>query len=368
MVDVRTLPADLVKIEDFSLPLSYEGVTPDLLTRLLQGAAPGVVVESLAISNVTEGTGSRARLTLDYNSAGFNTGLPRTMWLKSWFNELRSRHLTAGSIIGEIVYYRFAERLPVRNVGAYYSGIDASGQGLVLMGDMHALKGQFLDADTPLDLQQVRDALDQLARLHGAYWGLESPAPGALWPELANGGRLGDLIRNETIARLAQTMRQPHLEGKIPPELLVEGVYKNAMTRLLDLTSEGPHCLIHFDPHLTNLALDAEGRLMLMDWQFFRMGSWSHDVSYLIGGSLTPENRRAWERDLIKYYLDQLAAHGGCPPSFDDAWMRHAAGQAYGACAWINTRLAMQTTHTIYTMLSRHLEAMRDLGTLELLS
>jgi len=48
--------------------------------------------------------------------------------------------------------------------------------------------------------------------------------------------------------------------------------------------------------------------------------------------------------------------------------MRHAAGQAYGACAWINTRLAMQTTHTIYTMLSRHLEAMRDLGTLELLS
>jgi hypothetical protein len=122
------------------------------------------------------------------------------------------------------------------------------------------------------------------------------------------------------------------------------------------------------DPHLANLALDGEGRLMLMDWQFFRMGNWSHDVSYLIGGSLTPENRRAWERDLIKYYLDQLAAHGGCPPSFDDAWMRHAAGQAYGACAWISTRLTMQTTHTICTLLSRHLEAMRDLGTLELLS
>src|ERR1700676_4535147 len=69
MVDVRALPADLVKIEDFSLPLSFEGVTLDLLTQLLQGVAPGVVVESLAISNVTEGTCSRGRLTLDFNSA-----------------------------------------------------------------------------------------------------------------------------------------------------------------------------------------------------------------------------------------------------------------------------------------------------------
>jgi hypothetical protein len=368
MDGMRRLPADLVNIEEFFLPLSFEGLTPDLLTRLLQRVAPGVAVESLAISNVTEGTGSRARLTLNYEPAGFDAGLPRTMWLKSWFNELRSRHLTAGGIIGEIVFYRFAKQLPIRSVTAYYSGIDSSGQGLVLMGDLQSLKGRFLNADTPLDRDQACDALQQLARLHGAYWDLDRPAADTPWPEVANGGRLGHLLRNETIVRLAQMMRQPHLEGEIPAELLVEGVYENAMTRLLDLTSQGPHCLIHFDPHLANLALDAEGRVMLMDWQFFRMGHWSHDVSYLMGNSLEPENRRAWERDLIKYYLEQLALNGGCPPSFDEAWMLYAAGQAYGACAWISTRLAMQSIHTINTLLSRHLEAMRDLGTLQLLS
>jgi hypothetical protein len=368
MVNACTLPADLLNIETISLPVSFDDVTAELLTQLLQGAAPGVVVESLAISDVTEGTGSRARLTLAYNQAGADAGLPKTMWLKSWLNDLKSFHLAAGSIIGEIVFYRFAGRLPVRAAGSYYSGIDASGQGLVLMEDMVASKARFLSSDMPLDLQQVRDGLDQLARLHGAYWDIALPDPSVLWPTLPNRGPLAEIMRDQVVPAQAEALRQPHLEGKLPAELLVDGVFGNAMLKLFDLASQAPLCLIHFDPHLGNLALNEKGEAVFVDWQFFRIGNWSHDVSYFVASALTPENRRAWERDLLRYYLERLAAHGGTPPSFDAAWKAYGAGQLYGVFAWVNTHLSMQTMETIYTILSRHLEAMTDLGTLELLS
>jgi aminoglycoside phosphotransferase (APT) family kinase protein len=147
----------------------------------------------------------------------------------------------------------------------------------------------------------------------------------------------------------------------------MEGRFGRAMSKLLDMTSRAPHCLIHFDPHLGNLSLNRDGQVVLVDWQFFRVGHWSHDVSYFISSALTPEHRRAWERDLLEYYLERLQAHGGRAPSFDDAWQYYVAGQLYGVFSWVCTQLEMQTLETIYTLLGRHLAAVADLGTLDLL-
>jgi aminoglycoside/choline kinase family phosphotransferase len=271
-----------------------------------------------------------------------------------------------GAVIGETVFYRFAPQLPIRTIRSYYSGIDQDDQGLVLLEDLADAGTTFLAAVTPLTVAQTRDGLDQLARLHGAYWDLPRPENEQDWPVFANNGPLGRAMRGWVIPTLPEIMSQPHLQGRIP-ETLMNGRFGQGMSRLLDMTSEGPHCLIHFDPHLGNLSLNRDGEIVLMDWQFFRAGHWSHDVSYFISSVLTTEDRRQAERDLLAYYLERLRAHGGQPPSFEEAWHFYVAGQLYGVFSWVCTQLQMQTLETIYTLLNRHLTAVADLETLDLL-
>ena len=71
--------------------------------------------------------------------------------------------------------------------------------------------------------------------------------------------------------------------------------------------------------------------------------------------------------ELTAESLTRMHEHGGHPPSFDVAWQGYAAGQLYGVFSWVNTYLEMQPLKTIYTLLSRHLDAMADLETLDLL-
>jgi hypothetical protein len=362
----KCFPTGLVNRETMRLPSSFNELTPSFLTQLLQRETPGVVVQNVDISGVNEGTTSRARLTLDYNDVGIEAGLPRTMWLKSWYNSLRSRQHLIGAVIGETVFYRFAPDLPIRTIRAFYSGIDQEDQGLVLLEDLANAGTTFLSAVKPLTVEQARDGLDQLARLHGAYWDLPRPDEEQDWPVFANDGPLGRAMRGWVIPTLPEIMSQPHLQGRIP-DALMNGRFGQGMSKLLDMTSRGPHCLIHFDPHLGNISLNRDGEIVLMDWQFFRAGHWSHDVSYFISSVLTTEDRRQAERDLLAYYLERLRAHGGQPPSFETAWHFYVAGQLYGVFSWVCTQLEMQTLETIYTLLDRHLKAIEDLGTLELL-
>jgi len=35
------------------------------------------------------------------------------------------------------------------------------------------------------------------------------------------------------------------------------------------------------------------------------------------------DDPRAWERDPVGLYLDQLAAAGGKPPAFDETWLAY---------------------------------------------
>jgi hypothetical protein len=45
--------------------------------------------------------------------------------------------------------------------------------------------------------------------------------------------------------------------------------------------------------------------------------------------SLSVEDRRKHERDLLKHYLELHRAHGGSEISFDEAWTTHRLQSAY---------------------------------------
>lgn len=50
--------------------------------------------------------------------------------------------------------------------------------------------------------------------------------------------------------------------------------------------------------------------MRVIDFQLLREGQGETELCYFLGGSMTIENRRKHERDLIQLYYDEMLAHG----------------------------------------------------------
>jgi aminoglycoside phosphotransferase (APT) family kinase protein len=110
----------------------------------------------------------------------------------------------------------------------------------------------------------------------------------------------------------------------------------------------------------------------LCDWQLMTRGNWALDVAYALTSALTVDDRRAWERELIEVYLDQLKACGG--PSdldFDLAWRLYRQQVFHGLIFWLYTighgalQPAMQPDAVSRINLERMTNAIVDLESLD---
>lgn len=97
-----------------------------------------------------------------------------------------------------------------------------------------------------------------------------------------------------------------------------------AYLRALQLHRSAPQTLLHQDLHLGNWLRDPSGRMGLYDWQCVARGHWALDYAYALAGALAPENRRHWEEDLLRRYLEGLGDTGvQAAPTFDEAWLAY---------------------------------------------
>ena len=140
-----------------------------------------------------------------------------------------------------------------------------------------------------------------------------------------------------TVAKIGANLTGPNGRG-VPVELrdpqrLVD-VYRATAAALSAAESTSPWCVIHGDPHLGNLFLDADGLPCLLDWQLVQRGMWYVDVGYHIASTLTVEDRRTSERDLLRHYLECLAELGVEPPPRDAAWRALSRGIVHGFYLW----------------------------------
>lgn len=96
-----------------------------------------------------------------------------------------------------------------------------------------------------------------------------------------------------------------------------------------------PMTLLHADAHIGNTYVLPDGGVGFLDWQVVRRGHWPQDVGYFLVGSLTIEDRRRHEADLIAEYRDALDAPAR--PSAAEAWLHYRASAAYGLTIWLST-------------------------------
>lgn len=257
----------------------------------------------------------------------------------------------------------------------YHSAYDLfTGRSIHLLEDLVATKGAtFPKATSEITRENAEDIVRVLAALHGTFYGdrrLEDEFSDFItWPE-----------EYQRMSRL-MNLEKYHFRGfdkaaPVIPESLMRRRDDtwNAILQCTELHHSLPKTLVHCDVHLGNWYVTGEGRMGLLDWQCVSKGHWSRDFAYAITATLSVEDRRDWERDLMKLYLDEMARRCGLKIPFNEAWRQYRQ-QIFGALAFWTPTYAppafapdnMQPEELSLEMIKRFANAIVDLDSFDAL-
>ena len=312
-------------------------LTTDWLTATLCRDVDDATVVAFTTPGGSSGTSERVGLRVEYNAAGKAAGLPTELFMKL-SSSYRQRLLLggAGALRGETDFFmRFRPRVEIEAPKGYWGGVDErTWKSIVIMEDIAATKGAtFSEPVTPVTRAEIEDLLQNMARFHGALWqDLELPV---LRTPLQHLKTISAFISMEERCRVGMERSK----SVIAPTLYGEAARLwEGLRRCLALaTNDMPRTLLHGDSHIGQTYRTADGRMGLTDWQITLQGGWAYDVAYLIGSSCEPEERRAWDRELLAGYLERLTEHGGHPPAIEDAWRLYCSMLFYPYAAFAFT-------------------------------
>jgi len=235
----------------------------------------------------------------------------------------------------EVTFHRAARKLlDIEAPRALLANYDPISFASIVVFEDFGDSAQFCSEKTPVDQAFARGQMDLLARLHGRFYEA---------PELS--GALGvlptwyDRFHNLATFHLEESCAAgvEAAQDILPPALFAARAdIWPATLRSLELLRDLPLTLCHGDVHLKNWYICEDGTIGLGDWGVTHRGAWARDLAYTLCTSLTVADRRAWEAELIAYYLDQLAAAGGPHVTMD------AAMRAY--------RLALPSAFAFWTL------------------
>jgi Phosphotransferase enzyme family len=284
---------------------------------------------------VVDRISTNARFTIEHS--GVLAGGPSSaLCVKGYFNELgwSARHVGEP----EAFFYRdLAASAGVRTLCSVYADVDpGTRHGVVITEDVVAQGGVFLDGRSRYTPDQTASSLSELAQLHATTW-MQQRWATAPWLESRLNRALQVWGEPATVSKIDANLNGPN-GGGVPaevrePQRLVD-VYRAMAAALSGAESTSPWCVIHGDPHLGNLFLNAARLPCLLDWQLVQRGMWYVDVGYHIASTLTVEDRRESERELLRNYLNRLSELGVEPPRWEVAWRALSRGIVHGFYLW----------------------------------
>lgn len=354
------------------VPRSPAEIDAGWLTAALCHDAPAAVVQSVALSDASVGTTTRAVLRLAYNDEEAASALPRRVFVKCTATLAQRLMLGLGGLIdGEPNFYMHVRpRLQIEAPIGYYGAVDArSWRSVVVIEDVaSSQQATFWRPDIRLSESQIAGLLRNVAQWHGALW--ESPLL-ARWRWLRSPAEQMRLI--DALLRFADRRQIGARRASAVIPIVLRNRQRDlyeAMRRAMALASEGPRTYLHGDLHVANTYLTAEDAVGVCDWQVGLAGSWAHDYAYLLISALPLDDRRAWERELLSLYLEHLAASGGPTIAFETAWQSYRQATFYPYFAWTYTigrsmfQPKFQPDQTCLTMIERISAAIEDLDSL----
>jgi thiamine kinase-like enzyme len=360
------------------VPPSPMHLTNEWLTLALCDGVPGAAVVSHEVFGRDDGSSSRARLTVRYNDAGQAAGLPTALFTKSGPN-FKTRMISAAAGLGKIESNFYALVRPLLEINApptRYAAYDPiSNRQLLIIDDMVATAGATFGTilTRRLARAQAEKIVDTLAALHAKFWmaPLQRMYGSWLWTSYEFQATLNIYIG--AIDRIASGFQRGR--DVIPARLYSRrGEVADALMRSLKINVSGPQTMLHSDVHPGNWYVTKDGSMGLCDWQCVVQGGWARDIAYALASNLTPEDRRAWERDLIARHGERLAEAGIRPPGPDAAFLAYRQQMPHAMMLWLAT-LGRHWSHPVFQAHEVTLETVRrictaadDLDTLEALA
>jgi Ser/Thr protein kinase RdoA (MazF antagonist) len=329
----------------------------DELDGAVLSTAMGTTVSSVSVLGSDAGTSSRARLALT------GDGVPESVFVKIAAQSAATRLMGELGRLGH-TEVRFYSQLAPQLTGvpkAYGTAFDAwTGRYLLILEDLPAASCVFPDTLHPLSIDQASLIVELLAALHATFWDrLPNDGRGQLgWLYTPSGdvtSLLTGSLMKTSIKRLAERTTIPVDNGRF-----IADNYR-AVAAVID---SPPHTVMHGDAHPGNVYF-RDGKAGLLDWQAVRRGHPSRELAYTLITSLTPEDRRATQRDLLDEYRRALAAGGGPYLDRHDLWLRFRQGALYGYVAPLITAGmgGMQVEDIAMEGLRRGVAALDDLET-----
>jgi hypothetical protein len=241
---------------------------------------------------------------------------------------------------------------------------DETGTFGLLMEDLTLRGASFPSALTPIGLETITGLVETLAALHARFWASPRFRGDLAWVATPRAGGMYD-----TFKTFGFELIQRQLQFEFKAELLrplgrpFEQIWDD-LWRLQAILDQEPTTLLHGDPHIGNTYLLPCGSGGLLDWQLMVKGRWAHDVTYLLVSGLTPEQRRAHERDLLAHYLGELGRRGVDAPDFEAAWLLYRQSVVWGlVIGWLITPPENYGEAITTENVSRLVTAARDLET-----
>jgi hypothetical protein len=351
------------------LPRYLKDVTPEWLAGLLAHKYPGIGIRDYEVLETKNSHTTKLRVRLDLNEVGRAAGIPEQVCLKANWSGLRTGLICEREAR---FYHLISEGLTAPVPTVHYADWDAdgNGNGVVVMEDLTASAGTFGTSDDSLGVDGVAAGLASLAAVHGALWG--DPRLDAfewLAPSMGTDNDTEQVI--EYWEYIQFNLTQPEYEAVVPrwvyetPELM-----NHALDELSAFEREltPPRGLVHGDAHQGNSFLRADGQRVWVDWQLVRKGSPWRDVSYFLCSSLTVDERRSADRDLVEEYRQRLVATGAEGVlSRDEAWEHFRRWPAYATQAWLGNINQWGQRNGV-EMVKRHFAASDDYDTVSLLT
>tara|TARA_R110002096_G_scaffold31874_6_gene93063 strand:+ start:1215 stop:2369 length:1155 start_codon:yes stop_codon:yes gene_type:complete len=354
------------------MPPTYESITPQWLTDVLANGVPGAKVESHVLGPHDDGTSNRRKIAVRWNEAGRQAGLPDKLFCKGT-QSLESRYMLGMNegVQAEVNFYNvLQQKIDVISPPKLFARYDpATLNSIVVLKDLSD-EVAFCTMETDLSFEHCRSQMSLLATLHSTFH--ESPL---LETELNMFSKWETFFRitafdagfeDSCIRGFTQA------EEVIPPRLFArEAEVWPATLKCVDLHETMPRGMTHNDVHLKNWFIRADGEMGINDWQNSAQGNGSRDLAYCISTAVVPEKRREWERDLLRYYIEEFAARGGPKLDFDVTFRRYRQ-QLFAALAWWSGTLgqppdapAMQPRDTSLEFIRRTTVAIDDLDALD---
>jgi aminoglycoside phosphotransferase (APT) family kinase protein len=345
-------------------------VTPEWLSAALSQRRTPVEVSEAQVTAIGTGqTGATYRVVAKYETD--SGGLPQTFVIKLPAQDDTVRDRVTIGYRSECAFYTsVVDRVRVPTPQCFYCEIteDAMEFALLLADQAPAVQGDQLAG---CGEQEARLAVTALAGLHGPSWcdpvWLDLPGIAFPLPDEPSAKGLGDVARlsaDITLEKLGDRLTADDREtfttamGLVTPWLLAE---------------RDRFALLHGDYRLDNLLFDPDrSRVSVVDWQTLGIGLPARDLAYFTATSLNPQLRSTIEEDLVDEYHRALLAFGVTDYGRETCWRDYRLGMPQtvliSALGFAFATATERGDDMVLTMLQRGCQAIRDLGTLELIA